>query len=55
MRNAMIQSVALYVVALFVLVPTMGNHGLWAALMVLNIARGITLGWRYPRLEAQIA
>ncbi len=55
MRNAMIQSVAIYVVALFVLVPTMGNHGLWAALMVLNIARGVTLGWRYPRLEAQIA
>ncbi len=55
MRSAMIQSVAIYVVALFVLVPTMGNHGLWAALMILNIARGVTLGWRYPRLEAQIA
>lgn len=55
MRNAMIQSVAIYVVALFFLVPTFGNHGLWAALMVLNIARGLTLGWRYPRLEAQIA
>ncbi|WP_171122004.1 MULTISPECIES: MATE family efflux transporter [unclassified Ruegeria] len=55
MRQAMIQSVAIYVVALFVLVPWLGNHGLWAALMVLNIARGVTLGWRYPRLEAQIA
>ncbi|WP_170770172.1 MATE family efflux transporter [Ruegeria lacuscaerulensis] len=55
MRNAMIQSVAIYVVALFLLVPTLGNHGLWAALMVLNIARGLTLGWRYPRLEAQIS
>ncbi|MDX1742552.1 MAG: MATE family efflux transporter [Ruegeria sp.] len=55
MRNAMIQSVAIYVVALFVLVPALGNHGLWAALMVLNIARGVTLGWRYPRLEAQVA
>ncbi|CAD0185038.1 DNA-damage-inducible protein F [Ruegeria sp. THAF57] len=54
MRQAMIQSVAIYVVALFVLVPWLGNHGLWAALMVLNIARGVTLGWRYPRLEAQI-
>ncbi|MCA0927569.1 MATE family efflux transporter [Ruegeria profundi] len=54
MRNAMIQSVAIYVVALFVLVPALGNHGLWAALMVLNIARGVTLGWRYPRLEAQV-
>ncbi|WP_420586597.1 MATE family efflux transporter [Ruegeria sp.] len=55
MRNAMIQSVAIYVVALFVLVPMLGNHGLWAALMVLNIARGVTMGWRYPKLEAQVA
>ncbi|WP_171236489.1 MATE family efflux transporter [Ruegeria sp. HKCCA6837] len=55
MRNAMIQSVAIYVVALFVLVPSFGNHGLWAALMVLNIARGVTMGWRYPKLEAQVA
>ncbi|WP_170764132.1 MATE family efflux transporter [Ruegeria lacuscaerulensis] len=55
MRNAMIQSVAIYVVALFLLVPILGNHGLWAALMILNIARGVTLGWRYPRLEAQVA
>ncbi|WP_298936770.1 MATE family efflux transporter [uncultured Ruegeria sp.] len=55
MRNAMLQSVAIYVVALFVLVPAFGNHGLWAALMVLNIARGVTLGWRYPKLEAQVA
>ena len=55
MRNAMIQSVAIYVVALFILVPTLGNHGLWAALMVLNVARGTTLGLRYPKLEAQVA
>lgn len=55
MRNAMVQSVAIYVLALFILVPTLGNHGLWAALMVLNIARGLTLGLRYPRLEAQVA
>ncbi|WP_419740025.1 MATE family efflux transporter [Ruegeria sp.] len=55
MRNAMLQSVAIYVVALFVLVPAFGNHGLWAALMVLNLARGVTMGWRYPKLEAQVA
>ncbi len=55
MRNAMLQSVAIYVVALFILVPAFGNHGLWAALMVLNLARGVTMGWRYPKLEAQVA
>lgn len=55
MRNAMLVSVAVYIVALFALVPLMGNHGLWAALMVLNIMRGVTLGLRYPRLEAQVS
>ncbi|UWR54169.1 MATE family efflux transporter [Phaeobacter inhibens] len=54
MRIAMLQSVAVYVVALVVLVPSLGNHGLWASLMVLNVARGVTLGLRYPRLEAQV-
>ncbi|SPJ30182.1 MATE family efflux transporter [Falsiruegeria mediterranea] len=55
MRIAMIQSVTAYVVALVVLVPIYGNHGLWAALMVLNVARGLTMWLRYPRLEAQVA
>ncbi len=51
MRNAMIISGAIYVVALLVLSP-FGNHGLWAALMVLNLARAVTLGLRYRGLEA---
>ncbi len=54
MRIAMIQSVAIYVVALIILVPTLENHGLWLALMILNAARGITMGLRYPRLEATV-
>ena len=54
MRWAMLQSVAIYVLALLVLVPMFGNHGLWLALMVLNVARAITLGWRYPKLEATV-
>ena len=50
MLHAMVISFGIYVVALLVLQPQ-GNHGLWAALMVLNMARGITLGLRYPALE----
>jgi MATE family multidrug resistance protein len=53
LRNAMIVSVAVYVAALAVLLPAFGNHGLWAALMVLNATRGVTLGLRYPALEAR--
>ena len=52
LRNAMLVSVAIYVAALAILLPAWGNDGLWAALMVLNLARGVTLGLRYPALEA---
>ena len=50
MRNAMLVSVAVYAVALTVLLPAFGNHGLWAGLMVLNVTRGITLGLFLPRV-----
>ncbi|MEZ5685129.1 MAG: MATE family efflux transporter [Paracoccaceae bacterium] len=53
MRNAMVASVAVYVVALLVLIPAFGNHGLWAALMVLNAVRGLTMARLYPRAEAK--
>lgn len=43
MRRTMMLSVAIYAVALAILPPTFGNHGLWAALMVLNAARGISM------------
>ncbi|MEL7115029.1 MAG: MATE family efflux transporter [Pseudomonadota bacterium] len=52
--KAMVISVAIYVTALLVLVPWLGNHGLWAALMVLSVARGVTLFLRYPRLERTV-
>jgi len=52
MRNGMLISFAAYVLVALALVPLWGNHGLWAALMILNIVRGITLWRRYPALEA---
>jgi MATE family multidrug resistance protein len=52
MRNAMLISVAVYAGALALLLPAFGNHGLWAALMVLNATRALTLARRYPALEA---
>ncbi len=55
MRRCMMLSVAIYAVALVVLVPSMGNHGLWAALMVLNAARGVTMARAYPAVARKIA
>ncbi|MBD3788257.1 MAG: MATE family efflux transporter, partial [Sphingomonadales bacterium] len=51
MRNAMLLSVAVYTGALALLIPALGNHGLWAGLMVLNATRGITMARLYPRAE----
>lgn len=53
MLRAMLASVAVYVVALLVLVPLAGNHGLWAALMVLNGVRTLTLWRQYPKIAVR--
>ncbi|SFS66339.1 multidrug resistance protein, MATE family [Sulfitobacter marinus] len=51
MRNMMAVSFAIYCACAAVLVPMLGNHGLWISLLVSFIARGVTLGLRYPALE----
>ena len=55
MRNMMIVSTAIYFAAVIPLVAAFGNHGLWAAFLVSFVARGVTLGLRYPRIEARAA
>lgn len=48
MRNMMLLSFALYLVLLALLVPQYGNYGLWLALHLFLLARGITLFARMP-------
>ncbi|MBJ3762628.1 MATE family efflux transporter [Maribius pontilimi] len=55
MRNMMVISALVYVAALLALVPVFGNDGLWLALLVSFVARGATLGWKYPGLERSVA
>jgi len=54
MRNMMAVSTVVYAAALWLLMPGLGNHGLWLALLISFIARGITLGVRYPALERAV-
>lgn len=50
MRNTMILAVLLvYLPAWFFLSPSLGNHGLWMALLLFMAARGITLTFFAPR------
>ncbi|RJL01928.1 MATE family efflux transporter [Paracoccus aestuarii] len=55
MRVAMIRSVAVFVACVVILPPIWGNHGLWAALMALNLARAATMLRLYPRAEIAAA
>jgi MATE family multidrug resistance protein len=55
MRNMMALSLTVYSAAVLALMPVLGNHGLWAALLISFVARGVTLGLRYPSLERAIA
>jgi len=54
MRSAMILSLAGFVIALFVLQGRYGNPGLWAAFLLFQALRGLTLGARYPALERTV-
>ena len=55
MRNMTALSAIIYVIALLILMPVIGNHGLWVALLISFVARGITLGARYPSLKRAAA
>lgn len=50
MRNMMVVSIAIFLLAYAVLGPAFGNHGLWAAMMILFLARAVTLAARMPAL-----
>lgn len=52
MRNAMLISLPIFLIVAQFLVPAFGNHGLWASMLIFFMARGVTLGLRYPSLEA---
>lgn len=51
MRNMAAVSAVIYLAAVWALMPVFGNDGLWMALLVSFVARGLTLAIRYPALE----
>jgi len=54
MRNAMAVSLLAYLGACWLLVPALGNHGLWLAFTLFMAVRAITLAVVYPRLLRDI-
>jgi putative MATE family efflux protein len=50
MRNMMLVSVLIYLAAWAVLTPSLGNHGLWAALLIFLSVRSAAFHWRVRAL-----
>ena len=53
MRNMMLLALAAYMLTWFLLEPRFGNHGLWAALSVFFMARGVLFAARLPAIKAK--
>ncbi len=54
MRNTMIVSTVIYLMAVWTAVPYLGNHGLWLALAIFMSARGATMATVYPGLARTV-
>ncbi len=52
MRNAMIVTLALFLLAWRLLAQAYGNHGLWGAFMIFYLLRAASLLYYYPRVRA---
>jgi multidrug resistance protein, MATE family len=51
MRNMMLTSLAIYIASFHLLRP-FSNSGLWVALLIFLLSRGLTQAWRYRKLSA---
>ena len=52
MRNAMIVSAALFLLFTMVLIPWLGNTGLWCAFTLFMITRAVTLYFYLPKIKS---
>lgn len=51
MRNAMIGALAVFGLSAWLLIPRLGNHGLWLTYLAFMVARGVLLSAVYWRFE----
>jgi MATE family multidrug resistance protein len=55
LRNGMAASLAVFAAFLWLLLPPLGNHGLWLAFLVFLAGRGVILGLIYRRADGGAA
>jgi multidrug resistance protein, MATE family len=50
-RNSMIISMILFIVLVYLLIPILGNHGLWMSFTIFTLSRSLVLGFYLPKLS----
>lgn len=55
LRNGMALALAVYLAGALILVPWLGNHGLWLAFLIWMAARSLPLALWYPRILQSIS
>ena len=54
-RVAMVQSFAIFFISVTVLVPLMGNIGLWSSIVIFNATRAITLWTKLDSIQRSLS
>ena len=54
-RVAMVQSFTIFVICVTVLVPLMGNAGLWTSIIIFNMTRALTLLTKIERIQSSFS
>ncbi len=54
LRNAMLASLGLFLIFVWIFTSLWDNHGLWLALMLFMVARAVTLGVQYPAIPRSL-
>jgi MATE family multidrug resistance protein len=54
MRNGMALALGVFLGSVALLMPALGNHGLWLALLLFMAARGLWLGACYLRIDRTV-
>jgi MATE family multidrug resistance protein len=54
MRNGMVMALLVFLAGSWILVPYLGNHGLWLAFLIWMVARATPLALWYPRIPNSI-
>lgn len=50
MRNSMLISSIFFIILAALLIPPLGNHGLWLSFWIFMLMRAVTMGWQFPTI-----